>query len=284
MKTTSKCPSHSNAWSGSQDDKHQHKEQSQTLKHVDNVYEGTESSIYKGTVFHRRSVPKVHQFDYHIYLFWLKLEELDKVSNTVKGFNVDQAGLKWVNFKREDYLGDKQKPLEDSVLSRMSELAGKTLSGTVYLLGQVRTLGMYFSPVNFYFLKNDQNEFTYMLAEVSNTPWNNRHHYLVNMNKQNDNKKAFHVSPFNPMDMVYKWQIAPPSETLNLHLSCYKQTKHFEAALKLRRIPLSTKSLRQVVLSIPSMTIKTVLGIYWQALKLFFKRVPIHAHPESQNK
>lgn len=243
-----------------------------------------ESAIYKGTVFHRRSAPKVHQFNYHIYLLWLKLDELTAVAENVKGFNVGKKGIKWVNFKRTDYLGDEQTPLEESVLKRMSELAGVPLNGSIYLLGQVRTLGFYFSPVNFYFLRNHQNVYTHMLAEVSNTPWNKRHHYLVDMCEQKDNKKAFHVSPFNPMDMVYKWKIAQPSETLALQLSCYKQIKHFEAALNMQRVPLSTKSLRQTVLSIPSMSLKTVFGIYWQALKLFFKRVPIHAHPESQNK
>jgi hypothetical protein len=118
-----------------------------------------------------------------------------------------------------------------------------------------------------------------MLAEVSNTPWNKRHHYLVDLAKQEDCDKEFHVSPFNPMDMTYQWKIKQPNENLRLHLSCIKHEKHFEVALNMQRQPLTTKTLRGALLSIPSMTLKTVAGIYWQAIKLFFKRVPIYMHP-----
>jgi DUF1365 family protein len=81
------------------------------------------------------------------------------------------------------------------------------------------------------------------------------------------------------MQMTYKWKIQQPDENLRLHLSCYQQTKHFEAAIDMQRKPMSSASLRSSILSIPSMTIKTVGGIYWQAIKLFFKRVPIYTHP-----
>jgi len=243
-----------------------------------------ESGIYSGTVFHQRSIPKLHKFNYKIYLFWLKLSEVDMLEDTVKGFNQNKTGFCAVNFKRGDYLGDAKIPLEQAVLARMNELAAGNaessgyLKGDIYFLGQVRTFGMYFSPVNFYYLRNREGYYTHMLAEVSNTPWNQRHHYLVDLNNQVDSDKAFHVSPFNPMDMQYKWQIQQPSQSLRLHLSCYKEQKHFEAAIDMHKRPLNTGSLRASLLSIPSMTIKTIAGIYWQAIKLFFKRVPIYTH------
>lgn len=235
-----------------------------------------ESGIYSGTVFHQRSVPKVHKFDYKIYLFWLKLNEVDSLCQKVSGFNQNETRFSVVNFRRSDYLGDPNIELEDAVLSKMNELSGEQLQGDVFMLGQIRTFGLYFSPVNFYYLRDSEGLFTHMLAEVSNTPWNKRHHYLVDLNNQISSKKAFHVSPFNPMEMEYKWQIQQPGENVKLHLSCYKQTKHFEAAIDMQRKPLNSATLRASLISIPSMTIKTVLGIYWQAVKLFFKRVPIY--------
>ena len=239
----------------------------------------TESALYTGVVHHQRFVPKVHRFNYKIYLYWLKLSEIEQLNADVKGFSNKANGYSPVKFLRKDYLGDPAQKLESSVIARMSELNGSKLSGDVYFLGQIRTFGWYFSPVNFYYLRNSEGKYTHMLAEVSNTPWNKRHHYLVDLAKQEDCAKEFHVSPFNPMDMTYQWKIKQPNENLRLHLACIKQDKHFEAALNMQRQPLTTKTLRGALLSIPSMTLKTVAGIYWQAIKLFFKRVPIYMHP-----
>ena len=237
-----------------------------------------ESAIYSGKVFHRRVQPKVHAFEYDIYLYWIKLSETALLHEQVGGFADKQLGRSIVNFTRSDYLGDAAESLEDAVLAKMSALHGNALEGDVFMLGQIRTFGIYFSPVNFYYLRNSDNQFTHMLAEVSNTPWNERHHYLVDLKVQADCPKAFHVSPFNPMDMTYHWRISQPDKFLRLQLTCSKEKTHFEASIDMEKIPLTTANLRKMLLSIPSMTLKTMAGIYWQALKLFVKRVPIYTH------
>ncbi|WP_026376956.1 DUF1365 domain-containing protein [Aestuariibacter salexigens] len=237
----------------------------------------SESAIYRGSVSHCRHVPKKHAFRYDIFLFWLHLDELDELTKNVTGFSHNSRAL--VRFRREDYLGPPTISLKQAVLSKMTELHGSPLDGDVFLLGQVRMLGVYFSPVNFYFLRDQNQQFTYMLAEVSNTPWNERHCYLVDLASQDDCQKQFHVSPFNPMDMTYRWRVKAPGETFKMVLSCLQETRHFDAALDLRRVEMNSTTLRRVMVSIPSMTIKTVVGIYWQALKLFIKRVPFYSHP-----
>ena len=234
------------------------------------------SAIYKGSVYHSRVVPKKHAFTYKIFLLWLNLDEIDLLEAEVKGFSTKSWAP--LRFKRSDYLGDVDKPLKQSVIEKMSELAHRPLTGTIYLLGQTRTFGLYFSPVNFYYLQQENGTFSHLLAEVSNTPWNGRHCYLVDMAKQEDCQKAFHVSPFNPMDMQYKWKISQPEQSLKLTLACHKEVKHFAASLNLSRVELNSKSLFNVLLSIPSMTLKTIIGIYWQALKLFIKGVPFYTH------
>lgn len=235
-----------------------------------------QSALYTGKVFHARHVPKKHSFSYSIFLFWLDLDEISDIEQQVSGFSA--SGWSPVRFRRTDYLDDNSDSLKENALSRMSELAGRRLEGKVFLLGQLRLWGLYFSPVNFYYLLQPNGSYSHVLAEVSNTPWNKRHCYLVDLETQEDCQKAFHVSPFNPMDMLYRWNIAQPGQQLTLNLSCIKQTRHFDANLQLKKQPLNSKTLFYVMLSIPSMTVKTVLGIYWQALKLFLKRMPVYPH------
>ncbi len=240
-----------------------------------------ESAIYKGKVYHQRFKPTQHKFDYDIYLFWLKLEsnELEALSSSLTHFSAHDKAR--VRFKREDYLGDASVSLKQAVLERMTELNdGITLKGDVFMLGQLRMWGLYFSPVNFYYLRNTEGKYTHMLAEVSNTPWNERHHYLVNLDTQDDTPKAFHVSPFNPMDMTYKWSISQPSSRLSLAMDCVRDDKEFSAGINLTKFTLDNANLSAALKRIPSMTIKTVAGIYWHALKLLIKRTPLYTHPE----
>jgi hypothetical protein len=240
------------------------------------------SALYTGKVFHARHIPKKHAFDYSIFLFWLALDEIDEVCQKVKWISTSRFSV--VRYKRSDYLGDPELPLQSAVLQRMSELANKTLSGRVFMLGQMRIFGVYFSPVNFYYLQQSDGHYTHMLAEVSNTPWDQRHHYLVDLNDQKDCDKAFHVSPFNPIDMRYHWNIQQPGSRLALSLSCSKNEKHFEASLLLDRIQMNSNTLLRVLISIPNMAIKTLLGIYWQAFRLFIKGVPYFGHPGNKGK
>jgi DUF1365 family protein len=242
-----------------------------------------ESALYQGTVDHARFTPIEHRFSYKITLFWLKLNEMNKLNQELDFFSTEKRA--WARFKSSDYLNQEDSPLESRVLHKMSELSGTQLQGDIYMLGQLRTLGLYFSPVNFYFLRQkNQTSYSHMLAEVSNTPWDEKHCYLVDMQNQEDSEKAFHVSPFNPIDMKYRWRIAQPDVQFAMSLSCIKNEKHFEAGLSLTRQPLTTQTLKAALFKVPSFTIKSLIGIYWQALKLFIKGAPIYDHTNKGNK
>ena len=156
--------------------------------------------------------------------------------------------------------------------------------GRVLLLGNVRCLGFYFSPVNFYFCDR-AGETRYLLAEVSNTPWNERHYYLLDLAALSPHDKDFHVSPFMGLGMRYHWRIRAPKEEALIHIESHPvsgESKLFDATLALRRAPLSRKGLAALLARWPWMTLKVLLGIYWQALRLFIKRTPVFTHPESR--
>lgn len=235
-------------------------------------------AIYHGQVTHQRYTPVKHGFSYQLYLFWLDLQQLETAP--AHPLHERQHRHRGVYFKRSDYLDQAHIPLHQRALQRMSELAHRNLTGEVFLLGQVRMLNIYFSPVNFYYLRQPNGHFSHLLAEVSNTPWDQRHHYLVDLtDREAITPKALHVSPFNPMDMQYRWRITQPKQHLSLAIECIKQHKHFEASINLHRRPLTAESLADAIRAIPSTTIKTVVGIYWQALKLACKRAPFYGYP-----
>ena len=238
------------------------------------------SGIYTGQVRHRRFGDVEHAFQYRLFMMGLDLDELPALTQRSRLFGTD-----WFNpirFNEKDYLKNEPGSLKQRIGQKVRALGGSWQeSNRVLMLAQCRCLGIYFSPINFYFCYDEQDRCQYMLAEVSNTPWNQRHYYLLRLDGEMKIKKAFHVSPFMEMDMTYHWRVSPPSAKALVHIENHKEHKVFDATMALTRQAIDHKSLLRTWISIPSMTVKMVAGIYWQALKLYLKRVPFIAHPDT---
>lgn len=235
------------------------------------------SAIYQGNVVHRRYQVADHRFRYPVYFLGLDLDEIETIDQQFRFFSVDRFNL--LNLRRADYFGDESQSLKQSVLDKVAELGGDS-SGVdqVIFLGQARSLGFYFSPVNFYFCLCNSDA-TYMLAEVSNTPWNESHCYLVDLNKAEKHDKVFHVSPFMDMDMHYEWKISYDLDRIIVHIENWNEKKLFEATLELSHQPLTPANLAKTLKQWPSMSLSILKGIYWQATRLAAKRVPFYSHP-----
>ena len=245
-----------------------------------------ESAIYQGFVRHRRFSPVSHQFENKLFMLLLKVDEIPLV---LKSFwQIGSRKFSWARFRREDYIGQANESIDQAVKTKVAEKLGVdplTVDGDVYMLAHLRYFGFYFSPLNLYYLKRG-GEFKYMLAEVSNTPWHEKHYYLVDLADIKPHNKEFHVSPFNPMTQNYTWRIIPPGsdqEKCLVHLKV-SDTKNsdvcvFDATLSLNKSPLNQTELTHVLLRTPMQTLSIALGIYWQALKLFLKKAPFYSHP-----
>jgi uncharacterized protein len=262
------------------------------------------SAIYQGKLRHRRFFPKAHDFTYASTLFYIDLDELHELFNSASGWSLYKSNLG--SFQREDFLGDPAIPLIDAVRTEVNEILLRSGNGNnssvttcpvgpVRMLTNLRIFGFCFNPVTLYYLFGKESEApTMILAQVNNTPWNERHSYLIQCDKTTGKtkvgfEKKFHVSPFNPIAMNYRWISSVPADNLIVHMENFSpasessaQTNslacHMDATLSLKRIAWSAGTLQKILWFQPWLAIKVPFAIYWQALRLFIKGVPVHSH------
>lgn len=221
-------------------------------------------------------------------MLYLDLQELPEVvgrSKLISGRRFSTA-----SFLEEDHLSSTA-GLAQQVRQFILDHTGEMSTGRIRLLTQLRYWGYYFSPLNlFYVSDNDDQEVEYVLAEVNNTPWGERHLYLLSKGNQiSDDPKRYvhpkqmHVSPFMEMEMDYHWCIVPPGERLSVVLENHRSDQRlFSAGMKLERRALTRNSLLSMSCRYPWMTAQIITAIHYQALKLWWKKCPVYTHPEKQ--
>ncbi len=242
------------------------------------------SALYRGWVQHRRFAPHAHAFNYRMGLLYLDLAEQDAVLglSPLSG----RGRFAPFSFRERDYLPEytgQSIALADAVRQRVSEVLGRPVTGAVRLLTQPRSWGLCFNPVSFFYCFDEQEQLAAVLCEVSNTPWRERYHYVLpangNRNLRCSVAKTFHVSPFLPVALEYRMRFNPPGRRIGVHMEDWQgEQKLFDATLGLERQPLGRGAVHRYLFGFPWMTAKTLLAIYWQALRLLLKRTPIFNH------
>lgn len=245
------------------------------------------SAVYEGWVRHRRHAPRPHAFRYRMAQLYLDLDEVESAFAGRWLWSVDAPNV--AEFRRGDYLAPHDRPLADVVRDRVAAHLGQRPEGPVRLLTHLRYCGYVFNPVSFYYcFEPDGHTLRAVLAEITNTPWRERHSYVLPVTEgtpQGDGwawgfDKAFHVSPFLPIDCRYRWRFNVPSEYLRVHMQVAQDGgRAFDATLSMQRRPLEGASLARVLWRYPLMTAQVIGAIHWQALRLWLKRTPVHDHP-----
>ena len=192
----------------------------------------THSALYEGTIRHRRFAVRRHELRHKIAMAYLDLDELPELL----GGRLVRRRPGLVRFRRSDYLGDPSVPLADAV----RDLVGEPLP-KIRLLTQLRTLGHCFNPVSFYYCFDGDEQLRAVVAEVTNTPWGERHAYVLER-RRTEHDKAMRVSPFMGMEQRYTVSVAPPGPTISVHIESREEgARAFDATLKLHRRPFRAR-------------------------------------------
>ena len=242
------------------------------------------SAIYKGTIVHTRFLPSKHSFSYNVCMLYIDLDALPQLFKKNLFWSVEKFNL--ASFMRRDYLGKKEETIQQSIQTLLRNKLNYQHRGKTYLLTNVRLFGYCFNPVSFYYCKDLDGNLIAIISHITNTPWNDKFAYvndcrgMKSSSKQFEFDKNFHVSPFMPMDMTYKWIFSTPKDFLFVSMDNFKKDQHhFNATLKLTKKALTPYALNKILFSFLPMTFKTIFLIYWNALILALKNNKFYPHP-----
>ena len=236
------------------------------------------SALYTGWVMHRRLRPRPHSFRYRVFSLLLDLDDLAELDRRSKVLAWNRFGL--FSFHDRDH-GD-GRPLR-LWLDSLMEHAGITADGTRQVLCYPRILGYVFNPLSVWFCHDRDGALKAIVYEVHNT-YDERHFYVLPAEGHSnivshDCAKKFYVSPFLSPDCRYFFRIRPPDEKVAVVIHEKEMgAPMLEASFTGNRRTLTDRALLNMLVAYPLMTLKVVVAIHFEAVRLMLKGIRRHPH------
>ena len=247
-----------------------------------------QNSFCNGFVVHNRSYPKAHKFTYNMSWCLLNTKTIEEQFSKSIFYSLNKFNI--ISLRQKDYVSDENESIDLKIRSYIETKIDRYFDGEIYLFTHPRFLGFGFNSVNFYFcFKN--NTLQYIVSEINNTPWRQKHLYFHNIKDSDQNPdnasfkfdKEFHISPFVDMDIKYTWNFKITDTDFDVSMLLKKkQVTIMNVALKTQLQPMNASNQFKWMITKPFQSLKMFSGIYWQALKIWFKKIPLHSNPDSQ--
>lgn len=247
--------------------------------------------LYRATLMHRRRVAPLYRFVYRIFYLLLDIDRIDELARGLRWFSRNRFNL--LSLRDADY-GRGETGGDGGGLRRwaVGVLAGGGIDiagGRIRLLTLPRVLGHAFNPISLWYCEHADGRLMAVIAEVRNT-FGEKHAYLLPAPASPDagtayplvqhKDKGFHVSPFFDLVGRYRFELERPGERLRVVIHETREgLPIFDATLAGERARLGDREIVLQVLRMPWMTLKVVLGIHWQALKIWRRGARYHAKP-----
>jgi DUF1365 family protein len=234
------------------------------------------SSIYNGTVIHKRFKPKTHYFKYSVFSLFIDLSELNYLSKKIKFFSHNKFNL--VSFYEKDHGNRDGSSLIFWVKKNLEDNNINSENVKIKLLCYPRILGYVFNPLSVFYIYDENEKLICILYEVKNT-FGEQHTYIFKVDNdqnlyQHNCSKKFHVSPFIEMNCKYFFRLLKPGEKISVIIDQYQTNeKILYASQDGQRVDFNTKELIKSYLKHPLMTLKIISAIHFEAFKLWVKGI-----------
>ncbi len=246
--------------------------------------------LVPGDIMHARMKPKQHRFTYKVFCLLIDLGNLDRADQKSSVFSINRANL--LTFRESDHGAQDRSAPPGHLRSHIDTLLKPTgldaTGGRVLLLCYPRMLGFVFNPISVYFVYDKHELPIALIYEVRNT-FGEMHTYVCPVENgqmteagiRQERNKLFYVSPFMDQPMRYRFRVVPPGDKVSVRiLETDAEGPILAAVFAGRMQELTSPSVLKACIALPFMTMKVVVGIHWEAAKLWFKGVRFYTRPK----